>query len=160
MAIGKRLRPLLPLVALLALFAGAPPQATEYAVVVHPSTSVSDVSLRNLRRIYLGEQQFWPEGRRVVIFIQPAGSGAREMVLGRLYRMDERQYTQYWIARIFRDEATSGPRIVADGRVLKELTAAVPGAIAVIPAAEVDARVKVLRVDGLLPGSSGYPLAR
>jgi hypothetical protein len=140
--------------------APAGPQAGEYAVIVHPATRVRDVSLSSLRRIYRGEQQFWPEGRRVVVFIQPTGSGARDLVLSELYGLSERQYAQYWIARIFRDEATAGPRVVASAAVLRELTATVPGAIAVVPAAEVDGRVQVLRVDGLLPGASGYPLVR
>jgi hypothetical protein len=145
----------------LCLLGYAPAEQTrEYAVIVHPGTPVAGVSLTSLRRIYLGEQQFWPEGRRVVVFIQPTGSSARELVLRELYRMSEREYAQYWIARIFRDEATNGPRIVASAELMKELTARVPGAIAVIPAGEVDARVKVLRVEGLLPGAGGYPLSR
>lgn len=162
MARTERRRILPLLIAALLLVAGRPlarQQAGEYAVIVHPGTAVNSVSLSTLRRIYLGEQQFWPEGRRVVIFIQPAGSSTREMVLRDLYRMSERQYTQYWIARIFRDEATSSPRIVSSNTVMKQLTASVPGAIAVIPASEVDGRVKVLRVEGRLPGASGYPLA-
>jgi hypothetical protein len=158
----RRLAPRLALLlaAVATLIAGAPArQSGEYAVIVHPQTRVSTITLTTLRRIYLGEQQFWPEGRRVVIFIHPTGSPVRETLLRDLYRMSERQYAQYWIARIFRDEATTGPRIVSSTAVMKQLTAAVPGAIAVIPAAEVDGRVKVLRVDGMLPGASGYPLA-
>jgi len=160
MARTDRRRILLLLAAALALLAGAPArQPGGYAVIVHPETQVSSISLGTLRRIYLGDQQFWPEGRRVVIFIQPVGSSTREVVLRELYGMNERQYAQYWIARIFRDEATSGPRIVSSVTLMKQLTASVPGAIAVIPASEVDAQVKVLRVEGLLPGASGYPLA-
>jgi hypothetical protein len=40
----------------------------------------------------------------------------------------------------------------------EELTAAMPGAVAFVEAPQVQKGLKVLKVNGLLPGDKGYPL--
>jgi phosphate transport system substrate-binding protein len=135
---------------------GAPEQ---FAVIVHPSTSVSDLTMAHLRRVFLGEQQFWPGGSRVVLFIEESGAVARSVVLHQLYQMNEGEFRRYWIAKTFRDDVTTGPKIVSSTALAKRLTATIPGAIAVIPADAVDGSVKVLSIDAKLPRDDAYPLA-
>jgi hypothetical protein len=138
-----------------------PPRAAPeyYAVIVHPSTSLSDVSMANLRRVFLGEQQFWPGGNRVVLFVLEPGSPVRAVVLRKLYQMNEGEFRRYWIAKTFRDDVTTGPKIVSSGALAKRLTAAIPGAIAVISASEVDGTVKVLTIDRRQSRDDAYALA-
>src|SRR5689334_12963431 len=65
-------------------------QAPErYAVVVHPSTPVTEVTLGQLRRIFRGEQQYWSGGgrERVVLFVQAPGTSERGLILRRVYDM-------------------------------------------------------------------------
>ena len=134
-------------------------QAPErYAVVVNPATPVSDVTLAQLRRIFRGEQQFWSGGARVVLFVQAEGTSDRTVVLKRVYEMDENAYKRYWIAKTFRDEVASGPKLVSTSTLARRLTAQVPGAIAVIPLSAVNESVRVLRVDGRLPDEAGYAI--
>ena len=135
------------------------PVHENYAVIVHPSTSVHDVSIAQLRRVFLGEQQFWPGGSRVVLFVHEPGAPARAIVLRQLYQMNEGEFRRYWIAKTFRDDVTTGPKIVSSSALAKRLTAGIPGAIAVIPASEVDASVKVLTIDSRQPRDDAYPLA-
>jgi phosphate transport system substrate-binding protein len=132
--------------------------AERFAVVVHPSTSASDVSLEQLRRIFLGEQQYWAGGTKVVLLIYAPGTKGREVVLRRLYQMDESAFRRYWITKTFRADLTTGPKIVSSSALAKKLTATIPGAIAVIPASEVDESVKVLNVDRRSPEDGEYPL--
>jgi phosphate transport system substrate-binding protein len=129
-----------------------------YAVIVHPSTTEDDLTLEDLRRVFLGQQQFWPGGRRVVLFVQPAGTVSGDVVLEHVYRMSESEYKRYWIARTFRDEVAAGPKIVSSTAMARRLTASVPGAIAVIPVEAVDGTVKVLSIDRRFPGAGDYPL--
>ena len=82
----------------------------------------------------------------------------RELVLKVIYRMSEGKFKQYWVSKIFRAEATSGPKIVFSNTMAGQLVAAVPGAIAFINAKEVPPGLKVLPIDGRLPGQPGYPL--
>jgi hypothetical protein len=139
--------------------AAARPQAAtpEVAVVVHPATPVESLSLGELRRMLLGERQFWPDQTRVTILLPPAGSPERTAVLRTVYRMNESEYRQYWVAKIFRAEVTGGPRVATTGQALR-LAAAARGTIALIPAGAVDGAVKLLLINGRRPGQSGYPL--
>jgi phosphate transport system substrate-binding protein len=136
-------------------------QAPErYAVVVHPSTPVSEVTLGQLRRIFRGEQQYWSgAGReRVVLFVQAPGTSERGVILRRVYDMDEGAFQRYWIGKTFRDEVASGPKIVSTSALARRLAATIPGGVAVIPVTAVDGSVRVLRVGGHLPDEADYPL--
>lgn len=137
----------------------ARPVPEHFAVIVHPSTSLRDLSMGHLRRVFRGEQQFWPGGSRVVLFVHEPGAAARAVVLRELYQMNEGEFRHYWIAKTFRDDVTTGPKIVSSSALAKRLTAAIPGAIAVISASDVDETVKVLTIDARHPRDEKYPLA-
>ena len=49
--------------------------------------------------------------------------------------------------------------IVYSNESATELVASIPGAVAFVDAAQVPKGLKVLRIDGRLPGEKGYPLA-
>jgi len=72
--------------------------------------------------------------------------------------MSEAQFRQYWIAKVFRAEAASGPRIVYSNEMAAELALAIPGAVAFVEASQAPKGLKVLKINGLLPGEKGYPL--
>ena len=72
--------------------------------------------------------------------------------------MSEAQFRQYWISKVFRAEASSGPKIVYSNEMAAELVHGIPGSVAFVDAADVPKGLKVLRIDGKLPGEKGYPL--
>jgi len=129
------------------------------AIVVNPSANVSELSFAQLRKIFLGEQQYWPDRERITLLVRAPEAYERDVVLRRIYEMNEAQFRQYWIAKIFRSEVTSGPKIVYSSEMTRELVAALPGSIAFMRANDASGdNVKVLRIDGKLPGDRGYPL--
>lgn len=142
------------------------PRSDDYAVVVHPLVTTSAVSMSQLREMFLGTRRRWDDGTAVVVIVQAPGTRTRGIVLRTLYRMDESAFKRYWIARTLRgggsDSAVStdgGPTLVSSDAMARRLTASIPGAVAIVPASEVDAGVRVLRIDGRLPGNDGYPLS-
>lgn len=128
------------------------------AIVVHPSTQISDISFTRLRKIFLGEEQYWDGNKRITLLVRAPVAREREIVLKRIYDMSEAQFRQYWIAKLFRAEVAAGPKIVYSTDMAKQLVTALPGAVAFLPASEVGSNVKVLRIDGKLPGEAGYRL--
>ena len=128
------------------------------AVIVHGEVPADDLSLGELRKIYLGDRQFWVGDLRIVLLVPPARSHERAALLEKVYEKTETQYRHYWIAKVFREEAQSAPQRVSSTRAAGELVRQIPGAICVIDAARVPAGVKVLRVDGKAPSDDGYPL--
>ena len=82
----------------------------------------------------------------------------RDVVLRKVYDMNEAQFRQYWIGKVFRAETASGPKIVYSNNMALSLLASLPGSIAFIDSTEVPRNSKVLHIDGKLPGQQGYPL--
>jgi len=133
-------------------------QASRIAVVVNPDTPVSDLSLEEVRKIFLGDRQYWTAKLPVVLLIRAPVARERDTVLQVIYRMNEAQFKRYWIAKIFRAESATAPKIVYSNDLANELTASMPGAIAFMDARDVRPGVKVIRIDGYLPSEPGYPL--
>ena len=128
------------------------------AIVVHKSTEVDNLSLHELRNIFLANQQFWPDRTRIILLVRAPKSEERDFVLNTIYQMDEAQFRQYWIAKMFRAEVPRGPKIVFSTDMMLDLVVAIPGSISFINANEMTDDVKVVRVDGKLPTDEGYPL--
>ncbi len=128
------------------------------AIVVHKDTQVDNLSLEELRNIFLADQQFWPDRTRIILLVRAPQSDERTFVLSSIYQMDESQFRQYWIAKMFRAEVPRGPKIVFSTDMTLELVLAIPGSISFMRANEVTDQVRVVRVDGKLPSDAGYPL--
>jgi hypothetical protein len=138
--------------------AAAQSRDIDVAVVVHPDTPVSNLTLAEVRKVLLGERQYWSANVPVVLLMRAPVARERDVVLKTIYQMSESQFKQYWIAKIFRAEAASAPKIVYSNDMANELVTAIPGAIAFIDSREVRPGSKVVRVDGRLPGDAGYAL--
>ena len=130
----------------------------DIAVVVNSDTPVDDLSLAEVRKVLLGERQYWNSKLPVVLLIRAPVARERDVVLRVIYQMTETQFKQFWVAKIFRAEAASPPKIVYSNDMQYELVTAMPGAIAFVDAHNVRPGVKVLRVDGHLPGERDYAL--
>jgi ABC-type phosphate transport system substrate-binding protein len=128
------------------------------AIVVHKNTDVDDLSLTELRSIFLAEQQFWADRTRIILLVRAPQSDERDFVLNRIYQMTEAQFRQYWIAKMFRAEVPRGPKIVFSTDMALDLVIAIPGSITFVRADKVTDDVKLVRVDGKLPNDVGYPL--
>ncbi|MDH3271895.1 MAG: hypothetical protein OEN56_11205 [Gemmatimonadota bacterium] len=133
-------------------------QAMAVAIVVHPATDVDDLSFSELKRIFRGERQFWDDGRRVTLLVRAPVAEERQLVLDRIYEMDEDQFREYWIGKMFRAEVAAGPKLVYSADMARDLVTVIPGAITFVPLSEVSADTKIVRIDGLLPTDAGYAL--
>jgi phosphate transport system substrate-binding protein len=158
----KRLVGLVMLPAAL-LFSGLAPSAAQsqenaVAIVVHPETDVENLTFNELKSIFRGERQFWDDGRRVTLLMRAPVAAERELVLDRIYEMDEADFREYWIGKMFRAEVASGPKLVYSADMARELVTVIPGAITFVPVADVSSDTKVVRIDGMLPNEAGYPL--
>ncbi|HET9743231.1 MAG TPA: hypothetical protein VFQ00_10815 [Terriglobales bacterium] len=153
----------IPLVSMLLLFAtvvGAQAQtkSNDVAIIVNPSVPLSDLSLSEARTIFRGDRQYWSKDLPIVLLIRTPPSHERDVILKKLYAMTEAEFKQYWIAKIFRAEATTGPKIVYSNSMAAELVNILPGAIAFMAEKDVTPNLKVIKIDGKMPGEPGYPL--
>ena len=128
------------------------------AIVVHKDTAVENLSLSELRNIFRANQQFWPNRSRIVLLVRAAQSDERDYVLSNIYEMTEDEFRRYWIAKMFRAEVPTGPKVVFSTGMTLDLVVAIPNSISFMRADNVRDDVKVVRIDGKLPGDDGYPL--
>jgi ABC-type phosphate transport system substrate-binding protein len=144
------------------LSAGPVPAAVDgegdIAMVVRLDSPTDNLTLSQTRKLLLGEQQFWSSNQRVILLLRAPVARERAIVLKVIYRMNEAEFRQYWISKMFRAEAVNGPKIVYSNQMTTELVSALPGSIAFMDAAQVPKGLKVLKIDGKLPGQEGYPL--
>jgi ABC-type phosphate transport system substrate-binding protein len=150
-------------IALLAFAAGvafpspANAQMSDVAVVVNSKNSVSSITLADLRKVFSGQKRTWPGGTAITIIVRSSASHERETLL-HLLRMSESDYKEYWRLQVYRGDAAAEPIAVPSNGMQREALAIYPGAIALVEAEDVKQGMKILTVDGHLPGTPGYSL--
>jgi len=132
-------------------------QNLDVAVVVNESNRVSDMSMADLRKVLAGEKHTWPGGQPVKLVVRAPGTRERTVLL-KVLSMSESEYKQHWISQVFRGEAQTEPPVLPSNGMQKEALASFPGAIALVAARDVKSPMKVVKIDGRLPGQPGYAL--
>jgi hypothetical protein len=128
------------------------------AVVVHPDVQVDNLTTSELRRVVLGDREFWPAGVRVTLLIRAPIAHERDVVLKDLCQMTEGQFRQHWIGKVFRADTALAPKIVYSSAMALDLVNRTPGAITFVDASELPRGLKIVKIDGRLPGEKGYAL--
>jgi len=83
----------------------------DIAVVVRPDVPVDNLSMVDLRRVVLGDREFWPGGVRITLLIRAPIARERDAAVKDISQMTEAQFRQHWIGKVFRAETPSGPKI-------------------------------------------------
>lgn len=132
-------------------------QGEDVAAVVNLDNPASNISQVDLRKIFAGEKRTWDRGLRIKLIVRLPGCHER-LVLLKLLGMSESEYKQYWAAQVFRGEADSEPFAAPSVGMQKEAMKVFPGAISLLNAQDVKPGMKIIKVDGRLPGAVEYPL--
>ena len=143
---------------LISIRAAGTPAATDVAIVVNSANPVGNLTLSELRKIYFGDRQYWKGNLPVLLLMRSHGAHEREVVLRVVFEMTEERYAKYWVAKVMRAEVSDPPASLYSFGMLQEGVRGNPGAIGYVNANDVRPGIKVLRIDGLLPGEPGYPL--
>ncbi len=86
-----------------------------------------------------------------------AGTHEREVLL-KLLGVSESEYKQYWASRVMRGEAQSEPLVLPSLGMQREAMGLFDGGITLVAAENVKPGMKVVKVNGRMPGEAGYPL--
>ena len=130
----------------------------DIAVVVHPDVAVDNLTTSELRRIVLGDREFWPASVRITLLLRAPVAHERDVILKNVCQMTEAQFRQHWIGKVFRADTALAPKIAYSNEMAIDLVSRVPGAIAFVPASQVSKGLKVVKIDGRLPGDTDYLL--
>lgn len=128
------------------------------AIVVNKANPMDDLSMADLRRVFLGERGHWPNGRRITLVMLDPGWPERDEVLSNIYHMDETQFKNHFLHGLFTGEVLVSPKTLSTPEGVRKFVFNVPGAIGYLRASDIDKTVKVIRIDERLPDDKGYKL--
>ena len=143
------------------LSAGTPEESrdeTAVAVIVNSENACPDPTLLELHEILSLRQQFWKNGKRVILILPTSGSLEKCVLLTTVYRTTDDMLRRDWAQRLFAGEIAAIPSSLrsSDARIGAVRHSA--GAMSVVRASEVPPGVRVLLIDGKRPGEPGYPI--
>ena len=133
-------------------------ESKDIAVVVHPSNPVTNISLKDLRQLYLGDRLFWSSKIPVLVILHKSGTPETDVLLRSVVKMSDSEFSKHWDAKVFRGEASAAPPVVFSNGMAGEAVSSITGAISLIAFKDVKGKGKIVKVDGLQPGQPGYPL--
>ena len=148
---------------LVAILAAVPPPASggrsRLIVIVPESQTLIDLSVADLRRIYLGQITRWPNGRRIIPVILLPGSRDADLFLKRVVLMSTIDYSQHWIGVVFQGRAAAAPLVVSTPAEAVHFVATHPDAIAVIgDQQDLVGPVRIAAIERRTPKDADYPL--
>lgn len=131
--------------------------SAEIAIVVNKNNPVDNLALNELVKIFKADRQYW-DGEKIFILMRESTSWEKNIILKKVYQMSGDELNKFWLGKVFRGEINNFPAVFGSENTIKKLIAAKPGAISFVNSRAVDDNVKVLKIDGKLPGEKTYPL--
>lgn len=132
-------------------------------VIVNQANPVQNVSMAELRKIFLSDRNRWDTGKAIAPVIAAPGAAERSAFLKIVCGMRDAEFGKYFVQAAFTGKDVTPPREVLSGRDVKSIVAGSPGAIGFIRALDFhgdgsDGGVKAVKVEGLLASDPSYKL--
>src|SRR3990167_1087892 len=131
------------------------------AVIVNKSNPVSDVSYNELKQISEARKQYWDNGEKIILIFKPVTSVETRTLIDMVYKIKYEEFDKYWFLRVYNNKIMEFPKILNSAGTINILVSEIPGAIAFIGKDEIsridNINIKVLRINGTMPGEYGYP---
>jgi len=128
--------------------------AAQIGIVVNNNNPINDISITELKQIYLAKQTMFSEGNNIVL---AEYTDIKEQFYDILLGWSVLKYNKYWMKLIFSGESDATPK---EFNISEELIIFVSkniNAIAFISIKDADEKVKILTVDGKNSRSKDYP---
>jgi hypothetical protein len=149
-----------PLALPLLLISLLAPNNPAYQVVAPVDAPLNDISMDELRRVFLLRRLFWKPGHPIRLVLPGSGRPTREFMLARVCQKTEGEYRRLILEALYRGDTDQPPKVGAsDEDILKMLATQSESLGLVATGADLPPGLKVLRVDGRLPTEPGYPLS-
>jgi ABC-type phosphate transport system substrate-binding protein len=116
----------------------------EVDVVVNKSNDIAPLSREEARRIFMGDKSSWAGGKRITVLMLAPDQPERVVILQALFKMDESEYTKYFLQAAFTGHVLAAPRDLPSAAQMKAHLGANPNAIGYLRKEDLDDGVKVL----------------
>jgi phosphate transport system substrate-binding protein len=154
----KRMFVVLIATALLGMGVASQAAADDVVVIVNKSNPVDGLTMIELRKIVLGQQTKWPDGKKIAVLMTMPGQPERDSTLKIVCGMTETDFTLHFMHASFNGATVDPPRAVGSGVQVRQSVAGTPNAVGFIKASDADGSVRVITIDGSSPGQPAYKL--
>ncbi len=132
-------------------------------VIVNKSNPVENLSMEELKKLFLSDRSRWDTGKAVAPVILPPGTPERTAFLKMVCGMSDAEMSKYFMQAAFTGKSATPPKQVSSAAALKAFVAESPGAIGFVKGMDFhgdgsDGGVKAVKVDSAAAGDSGYKL--
>jgi ABC-type phosphate transport system substrate-binding protein len=130
-------------------------------VLVNPANPVDNLTISDLKKLFLGDRSRWETGKAVAPVMVVAGAPERTAFLKIVCGMNDADFGKYFLQAAFTGKSATPPKEVGSASSVKSFVAASPGAIGFVKASDfspADSNVKAVKVDAMAASDTGYKL--
>jgi len=128
-------------------------------VIVNSSNPIESISKAQLRALLMGDVDQWVNKRQITVVQREPTSQAFQKTLRLILHMTEAEYSRWLLQNEFRGRKPLLIKILNSDESASKFVFNVPGAVAItdgVPSGSISSEIKILRVDGKLPGDPAY----
>ena len=103
------------------------------AVVVNQSVEITTLTPAQLRMIFAGRTQFWPDGSRIRVFVLPPESDTHQYFCRQLLNIYPYQLERIWQRVVYSGQGEA-PKIIDTAQAMQDAIGKTPGAIGYLSA--------------------------
>src|SRR5579863_1987055 len=120
-------------------------------VIVNNANPVDNLSLGELKKLFLGDRSRWDTGKAVAPVMLAPGAPERTAFLKIVCGMNDADLGKYFLQAAFTGKSATPPKEVGSAGAVKGVVAASPGAIGFVKADDLgnDSGIKAVKVDGM-----------
>jgi ABC-type phosphate transport system substrate-binding protein len=132
-------------------------------VIVNITNPVGNLSVGDLKKLFLSDRSRWDTGKAVAPVMVAAGSPERTAFLKIVCGMNDADFGKYFLQAAFTGKSATPPKEVSSAASVKSFVASSPGAIGFVKAGDFhgdgsDGGVKAVKIDGATAADGGYKL--
>jgi len=122
-------------------------QVSTLTVISNQNGSPSSLKFSELKSIFMGEQQRWKSGTKIIIALMKTTTPVGKNTSQKIYGMSSDELNKFWLALVFQGKAQA-PNFFNSAKELENFVAQNPGAIGILDLADAGDEVKTVMVDG------------
>jgi ABC-type phosphate transport system substrate-binding protein len=132
-------------------------------VIVNGSNPVENLTMGELKKLFLSDRSRWDTGKSVAPVMVAAGAPERTAFLKIVCGMNDTDFGKYFLQAAFTGKSATPPKEVSSSQNVKAVVATSPGAIGFVQASDFhgdgsDGGVKSVKIDGLAASDAGYKI--
>jgi ABC-type phosphate transport system substrate-binding protein len=119
-------------------------------VIVNNANPVDNLSIGELKKLFLGDRSRWDTGKAVAPVMLSPGAPERTTFLKIVCGMSDADLDKYFLQAAFTGKSATPPKVVSSAGAVKSFVAGSPGAIGFVKASDLpsgDAAVKAVKIN-------------